>query len=167
MFQPPNCPLPPPDMVIEDAQFVYRKNFEGREETYNESGARYFNVRVPDNIVEQATADGWNVKWTKPGKDHPRPEEHVSEPYIQVSVGFKYRPPTIILVEDGKQTLLNEDTVGLLDSLPLEKFDVVLRGRQWDSPHGCGIKAWLKTFAGVVETDDIQRKYNVLANEED
>lgn len=165
MFPLDQCPVPPPDMVIEDAQFVYRRNFEGREETYNEEGSRYFNVRVPDEIVEEATAAGWNVKWTKPSKNDPRPEEHVSEPYLEVAVGFKYRPPTIMLIEGTKQTLIGEETVGLLDTMEFKTVDVVIRGREWSSPHGCGIKAWLKTFAGVVDTDDIMQKYANLGDE--
>ena len=60
------CPGPVDDMSIFGAKFVFKPNFEGREERFNEAGDRYFNVRVPDNIVEQVTADGWNVKWTKP-----------------------------------------------------------------------------------------------------
>lgn len=153
------CPLPPDNIVIENAQFVYMPNFEGREERYNEAGDRYFNVRIPDNIVEKVTADGWNVKWTKPSKSHPRPEEHVSEPYLEVAVGFKYRPANIILWEDGKETPLNEQNCGVVDGLQFEKIDMVIRGRNWENDSGCGIKAWLQTFVGVVETDDILRKY--------
>lgn len=35
----------------------------------------------------------------------------------------------------------------------------MIRGRNWENDNGCGIKAWLQTFVGIVETDDIQRKY--------
>lgn len=153
------CPLPPPDLTISGAQFVYKPNFEGREETYNEEGVRYFNVRVPDNILEAVQADNWNLGWTKP-KD----EDREPEPFIKVSVGFKYRPPTIIVVRDGIETFLDENTVGLIDSLEFNQVDVVLRGRAWENKNGCGIKAWLKTFGGVVEMDDIQRKYAQMRN---
>lgn len=155
------CPLPPSNITIENAKFVYNPNFEGREERYNEAGDRYFNVRIPDNIVEKVTADGWNVKWTKPSKSATpqQAEEHVSEPYLEVAIGFKYRPANISVWEDGKETVLDEQTCGVVDKLQFETFDVVIRGRNWENDNGCGIKAWLQTFVGIVETDDIQRKY--------
>lgn len=154
VFRAPNCPLPPDNITIEDARFVYKPNFEGREETYNEEGSRYFNVLVPDNIVEKVTADGWNVKWTKPKDDERQPE-----PFLEVAIGFKYRPANIIVIRDGQETQITENTCGLIDKLQFETMDMVLRGRVWENPNGCGIKAWLQTFVGVVEMDDIQRKY--------
>lgn len=159
VFPLDRCPLPPPDLVIEDAQFVYRTNFEGRAETYNEEGDRYFNVRIPDNIVEAVQADNWNLSWTKPGKNHPNPQDHVSEPFLKVNVGFKYRPPYISVFDNEKETVFNEETAGNLDVLQFEKVDLVIRGRDWKNTSGCGIKAWLKTFTGVVETDVIRQKY--------
>lgn len=160
-----NCPVPPPDLVIEGAQFIYNPNFEGREETYNEPGNRYFNVRIPDNIVEAVQADNWNMSWTKPSsKATPQQiADHVPEPFLKVSVGFTYRPPTILLMQDGQQTVVDETTAGLIDTMQFENIDIVLRGRAWSNPSGCGIKAWLKTFVGVVEMDDIQRKYARLS----
>jgi len=161
------CPLPPSNIVIENAKFVYNPNFEGREERFNEAGDRYFNVRIPDNIVQAVEKDGWNVKWTKPSKtaSPQQAAEHVAEPYLEVAIGFKYRPANISVWEDGKETLLTVDeahgidTVKLVDKMQFETFDVVIRGRNWENDNGCGIKAWLQTFVGVVETDDIQRKY--------
>lgn len=159
------CPAPPDNIVIENAEFVYKPNFEGREERYNEAGDRYFNVLIPDNIVEAVIRDGWNVKHTKPGKEHPNPEEFVPRPFLEVAVGFRYRPPQVTVIQDGKETHLTVDekagidTVKFVDAMEFERFDVVIRGRNWENDSGCGIKAWLKTFVGIVEMDDIQRKY--------
>lgn len=156
-----NLPIAPPNITIENAKFVYRPNFEGREEMYNEEGNRYFNVELPAEIVENVQRDGWNVKFTKPRKTA-SPEELESfepKPYLEVLVGFKYRPPTIVLIMDGRQTNIDEDTVGTIDNVELESFDVVLRGRPWDAAFGSGIKAYLQTFYGTVRMDDIRRKY--------
>lgn len=155
------APTPVSNITIENAQFIYRPNFEGREEMYNEPGNRYFNVRVPEEIREAVEKDGWNVKWTKPRKAATQEEieQHVPEPYLEVLVGFKYRPPMIVLITDGKQTQVTEETVGMLDSLQFENIDVVLRGRPWEAPFGSGIKAYLQTFYGTVVFDDLQRKY--------
>lgn len=150
-----------PNIVIEGLEFVYRPNFEGRAERYNEEGNRYFNAKVPEEMVELLQRDGWNVKFTKPSKAHPNPEEFVPEAFLEVTVGFKFRPAKVILVKDGRQTPLSENLVGLVDSTEFETIDVVIRPNQWENEQGSGVKAWLKTFYGVVEMDDLDRKYNV------
>ena len=167
VFQAPNCPLPPPDITVQDAQFIYSVNFEGRPETYNEEGNRYFNLLIPDNILEQVQADNWNISWTKPKDPDEQPRA-----FLKVHVGFKYRPPFVSVWEDGKETILgvepnpngpDHDTVKVVDKLTFDKVDVVVRGRAWENKRGeCGIKAWLKTFVGVVESDDIRRKYAAM-----
>lgn len=163
------CPVTPPNISIFDAQFVYRPNFEGRQETFNDEGDRYFNVLIPDNIVEQIIADGWNVAWTKPSKSATpqQIEEHVSEPFLKVALGFKYRPPTIVLRENGIERELNEANCGLVDGLEFESMDVVIRGRPWENERSqeCGIKAWLQTFVGNVMVDDVLAKYAKMREE--
>lgn len=152
---------PVSNITIEGAKFVYRPNFEGREEMYNEEGNRYFNVEVPRDILEPVERDGWNVKYTKPRKDA-KPEEIESFqpiPYIEVQVGFKYRPPTIVVIMDGQQTVITEGTAAMVDSMEFTNIDLVLRGRPWEAAFGSGVKAYLQTFYGTVEFDDIQRKY--------
>jgi hypothetical protein len=173
IFQAPNCPVAPPNLTIENAEFVYNPNFEGREENYNDPGQRYFNVRIPDNVLDAVTADNWNISWTKPSKSATPQQiaEHVSIPFLKVHIGFTYRPPFISVWEDGVETVLSvdkdRDTVKLVDALQFEKKDIVVRGRPWEGPAGCGIKAWLQTFIGVVEMDDIQRKYARMRNSDE
>lgn len=155
------APVAPPNIVIENAKFVYRPNFEGREEAFNDAGNRYFNVELPAEIVESVQADGWNVKYTKPRKAATQEEldSFVPVPYLEVIVGFKYRPPEIVLLTDGRPTRVSEETVGMLDEVQYESFDVVLRGRPWEAAFGSGIKAYLQTFYGTLAMDDIRRKY--------
>lgn len=151
-----------PLLTIEDLEFVYRPNFTGIAERYNDEGNRYFNAKIPDTATAEALArDGWNIKWTKASKTHPNPSEHVPEPYLEVTVGFKFRPPKVILLRDGRQTPLSEHTVGLVDSTEFTSIDVVVRARWWENDNGSGYKAWLKSFYGTVEMDDLDRKYNV------
>jgi len=174
VFPLDQCPIAPPDVTIENAQFVYSPNFEGREEQFNDPGDRYFNLRIPDDLVKHMEENFWNLSWTKPRKNATPQEiaEHVPEPFVKVAVGFTYRPPFISVWEDGKETVLGVDergdTAKIIDKLQFEKMDVVIRGNPWKNTSGCGIKAWLKTFVGVVESDDIRRKYaNMRGSEED
>lgn len=152
---------PAPTFSIENLDFVYRPNFEGRKERYNDEGNRYFNAGLTSEMADILTRDGWNVKWTKPSAKHPNPEEHVPEAYLEVTVGFEFRPPTIIFIRDGRQQQVGENLVGLIDSMEFETIDVSIRGSHWNNDNGSGIKAYLKSFYGTVEMDDLDRKYNV------
>lgn len=151
-----------PLLTIEDLEYVYQTNFSGEAEKYNVAGNRYFNAKISTEIADALSADGWNIKWTKPGKNHPNPEEHVAEPYVEVTVGFKFRPPTIIMIRDDRPTPITERTVSLLDSTEFSKIDVVIRAVRWENENGSGYKAWLKSFYGTVEMDDLDRKYAYL-----
>lgn len=144
-------------ITIENARFVYRPNFEGRPETYNDEGDRYFNVAIPPEIVDSLTADGWNIKMTKGSAD--RPDEFPPEPYLKVGVAFSYKPPEIVLIMDGHPTHIDEKNAKLLDSTEFENFDVVIRPYIWSTPQGSGIKAYLQTFYGTVPSDPIRMKY--------
>lgn len=148
-----------PLLVIEDLEYVYQTNFAGERERYNDEGNRYFNAKINPEIAEALARDGWNIKWTKPGKNHPNPEEHIPEPYVEVTVGFKFRPPTIVMIRDDRPTAVTERNVGLLDSTEFDKIDVVIRARYWENDSGSGYKAWLKSFYGTVAMDDLDRKY--------
>lgn len=153
-----------PLLTIQDVEYIYKTNFEGRAERYNEAGNRYFNVKVPPDIAEGLAKDGWNIKWSKPGANHPNPDEHVAEPYLEVKVGFKFRPPTIVMIRDNKATPVTEGTVSLLDSTEFSKIDIVVRPVWWENDSGSGFKAYLKSFYGTVDMDDLDRKYAYLTS---
>jgi hypothetical protein len=148
-----------PNLTIRNLEFMYKPNFSGEAEKYNDAGNRYFNAKIDPEIAEALQRDGWNIKWSKPGANHPNPEEHVSEPYVEVTVGFKFRPPTIVMIRDQKVTPITEGTVSLLDSTEFSKIDVVIRPRYWENENGSGYKAWLKSFYGTVEMDELDRDY--------
>ena len=152
-----------PLFSIEDVKFVYRTNFAGEERPpFDEAGDRYFNAAIPsDEVAQQMAADGWNVKWTKPGKAAADEvvAEFVPEPYIVVALGFKFRAPQIILIRDGRPSVITEKNVALLDSTEFETVDVVVRARHWEGPQGSGYKAWLAEFYGTVNLSDMGKKY--------
>ena len=156
-------PIPElPNLELEGAEYMFRPNFEGRKERYNKEGNRYFNVKIPMEYAESLQRDGWNIKWSKPSAAHPNPEEHVSEPYLEVTVGFEFRPPTIILIKDNRPVPVTETTVKLLESTEFKNIDMVIRARYYDIDGSTGYKAYLKEFYGTVEMSDLARKYAFL-----
>lgn len=151
-------PNVPGVIEIEDARFVYRPNFRGEKEMYNEPGNRYFNVAIRNEDADMLAADGWNIKWTKEKPE--TADEYPKEAYLQVTVQFGYMPPEIVLLKGSNRTELNEMTVESLDYTDLETFDVVIRPYRWRQANGdTGIKAYLQTFYGVVPTDSIREKW--------
>lgn len=151
-----------PDIIIEGLEFMYRPNFEGRAEKYNDEGNRYFNAKIPSiEMAQRLAEDGWNVKFTKPSRNAPNPEEHVPEPYLEVTVGYAFRPPLVILIRDGRQQPIGENLVGAIDSMEFDNIDVSIRAYAWSNDTGSGIKAYLKEFYGTVTMDDLRRKYNI------
>src|SRR4051812_12552360 len=96
-------------ILLEDVRIIFR-NFAGREGMYNSEGDRNFAVLLPPDVAEQLTREGWNVKLLKA-----REEGEEDQPYISVKVNFKGRPPTIKMITDRATTVLDEDSVEVLD----------------------------------------------------
>jgi hypothetical protein len=149
--------------LVEGAQFLYRTNFRGEPEQYNERGDRVFNLKLPEELARQLMSDGWNVKMSKPRKDA-KPEEieeFVSEPYMEVKLGYKVHPPRVVMIGDksGKRTELGEDTVSVLDEMEYANIDLVVRPREYDINGKQGIRAYLKTMYVTIVEDDLDLKY--------
>lgn len=146
-------------IVVEDAQIAFR-NFEGKEDQYNRAGNRNFAVLLPPEMAEQLRRDGWNVKQLKP-----REEGDVPQDYIQVNVGYKVAPPTIVMITSNNRTFLGEDEVALLDGADIRKVDLIFTPYNWtipargNQPEQHGIKAYLKKMFVTIEEDVLDLKY--------
>lgn len=143
-------------VLIEDAKLMYR-NFEGRETAYNQAGNRNFCVILPSTeFAEQLRADGWNVRYTEP-----RDEGDVPIPYIQVTVGYKIRPPRVVMITSRGRVPLGEDTVGTLDWVNFKTVDLIFRPRVWTHGIKSGTKAYLQSLFATIEEDYLEQKYGI------
>lgn len=120
---------------IENTRFAYRTNLAG-----DPTRSKYADDRrmatfiVPDNLVEEMAANGVRIKQTRPGKNHPNPEEFEPENFVQAQAKFKNRagemvkfPPKIYLVcGDNEPRLLDEEDLELIDRIPVKNVKVVL-----------------------------------------
>jgi hypothetical protein len=143
-------------ITIEDARIVFR-NFAGKEGKYNAEGDRNFGVILDHQVAEQMIDDGWNVKILKPRED-----EEVGTPYIGVSVGYKGRPPRVVMIggTTGKRTEIGEDLIELLDWVDIKKVDLIIRPYNWGPIRGeSGVKAYLKSMYITIEEDELELKY--------
>jgi hypothetical protein len=140
-------------VLIEDARMVFR-NFSGREGQYNREGDRNFCVLLDHDVAAQMAKDGWNIKALKA-----KEEGDEEQPYLQVSVNFKGRPPQVVQITSRGRTTLNEDQVEILDWVDIAHVDMIFRPYEWNVNGKTGIKAYLKSLYVTIEEDALDQKY--------
>lgn len=147
--------MPPNDgsVMIEDARIIFR-NFAGREGMYNREGDRNFCVLLDPETAEAMAADGWNIKTLRA-----REEEDEEQPYIQVSVNFKGKPPRVVMITSRGRNTLGEDEVELLDWADIRMVDLIIRPYEWAVNGKTGIKAYLQSIFVTIEEDALELKY--------
>lgn len=150
----PKMPLTPNDTVlIEDARIIFR-NFAGKEGPMNRAGDRNFCVLLDPEIAETLNADGWNVKVLEAREEGEEPQ-----PYIQVAVSYKVRPPVIAMITSRGRTELDEDVVDLLDYADIVMTDLIFQPYNWEMGGKTGVKAYLKSLFVTVREDALEEKY--------
>lgn len=127
--------MPNNSYIIENTRFAYRTNLAG-----DPTRSKYADDRrmatfiIPDNLANDMAANGVKIKQTRPGKNHPNPEEFEPENFVQAQAKFKNRagdmvrfPPNIYLVcGDAEPRLLDEEDLELIDRIPVKNVNVVL-----------------------------------------
>lgn len=141
------------NIAIENATF-FSRNFSGREGQYNPAGNRNFCVILDDAVADLMKDDGWNVKYLKP-----RDEGEQPRPYIQVAVSYRVAPPKVVMVTSHGKSILDEETVGMLDWAEIESSDVIISPSRWEMNGRTGIKAYLKTLYATIAEDEFEAKY--------
>ena len=138
-----DLPKRPDPIVVEGARIKF-KNFAGEARQYNPAGQRNFVLCLPDELAQQLTAEGWNVKW-KPGR-HP---EDPSEAQLVVKVKYnesgddRSRDPIVYLIQGRRKIALDARTVATLDRLAPLNIDLVVRPYVWTINGNVGITAYL------------------------
>lgn len=142
-------------LIIENARILFR-NFSGKEGKYNREGDRNFCVLLEDpDQTRKMIEDGWNVKFLRA-----RDEGDEDQPYIQVSVNFRGKPPTCVLIGSRGRTTIMEDMVEALDWVEIAKTDLIINPYHWDVNGAQGIKAYLRSIYITVAEDYLELKYS-------
>lgn len=150
----------PTRFVVEDAKIIFR-NFSGIERPpYNSAGDRNFVVVLDQKTAEEMFKDGWNVKFPDPNE-----EGDVRDPRIQVKINYKQRPPRVVVLTSTSRTELNEDTIGMLDTVDFRTVDLIANAYSWEVNGKSGIKAYLKSMFVTLEEDELEQKYAVRDSE--
>lgn len=142
------------NISIENARIGF-KNFAGEAGKFNKKGDRNFCVFIDEQDLEHTLInDGWNVKHLKP-KD----EDETPQAYLQVSAAYENFPPRIMLISGTNKTILEEETVNILDWADIEAVDIIIRPYEWEVNGKTGVKAYVKTMYVTIAEDKFANKY--------
>lgn len=144
-------------VTMRGVRIIFR-NFRGEKSPFNQEGARNFGVILPnEELAGVMVKDGWNVKWLEPRDDD---EDEVRVPWLQVKVAYdKGRPPKIFLITSRGRTLLNENTVDVLDGSDITNVDLIVTPFNWDVNGKQGVAAYCKSMYVTIEEDELEREY--------
>lgn len=142
------------NIAIEGARLAFR-NFSGKEGRFNPAGRRNFCVLLEPELAERLIADGWNVRHLSP-----RDPGDAPQPYMQVAVRYSPIPPKIVLITSRGKTILDEESVGMLDWAEIKNVDLIIRPRNWNVGGDSGVKAYVKNMYVTIAEDEFAYKYS-------
>ena len=136
-------------LQIDDARIIYR-NFAGEASQFNRAGDRNFSVLIEDEQIANELGDhGWNVKIKQAREEGDTPFMH-----LPVKVKFNDRGPSVYLVSGSNRVKLDEETIGMLDSIDILGVDLDIRPFDWEVNGKAGRAAYLQS---ICVTQDIDR----------
>lgn len=166
-------------IILEDVQFLFARNFSGRQEKYNRAGDRYFNVKVNPEDVELLQQYGVNVKLYEPKNISDEMAEKMAENpdmfepsyFFKVRVYIQFGMPSIAIIYDNGETPLDEDIaptdraflndesqLAMLDDMEIALCDMTIARRD-PSPDGQYARLNLKNAYIRVVDNPLRRKY--------
>jgi hypothetical protein len=147
-------------VLFENTEIRYA-NFSGTPDQFNpQGGKRTFLVPLTDQMAATLAGDGWNVKQTNPTPEQIA-EGAVAMPFIKVSVGFNFKPPTIFMITTKGRVPITEKNIHVLDSVDITFVDLIIRNHDYPASGvvPAGRKAWVKTMFVHINEDPLMLKY--------
>lgn len=141
------------NITIENARIGFR-NFSGKEGKFNPAGRRNFCLFVDTELGKILEEDGWNVRLLEPKDKNDDPQ-----PYLQVAVSYDNIPPKIVLITKNGKTILDENSVNILDWAEIESVDIIVRPYNWTVNGKQGVKAYVKSMYVTLVEDEFESKY--------
>lgn len=146
-------------LVFDDAQIMF-KNFSGNR--WREGGAKDFAVKINPSDVDTLLADNWPIKVFTPTDDQENPIDDPI-PFFKAKIKYENYPPAIYLVTSGGATLLDDDSVGELDSAEIIYIDLIvsLAGKDWSLNGKTGRSAYVDEMYVTIAESSFAQKYGI------
>lgn len=144
------------DVTLRNVRIIFR-NFAGAPTRFNAAGGkRTFSILLNENEANELSSMGFNVKALKQRDPDDDPAFH-----LPVEVSYRVKPPRIVFISNQgrKRTVIDEDTVGLIDYTEIEKIDLTINPYRWEMENTHGIKAYLKTMYVTIREDELDIEY--------
>lgn len=145
------------NLILENVEILPGgfRNFSGKPGQYNAEGDRNFCVVIPEELVPMMEKDGWNIK-TLVARDEGDQDKH----FIRVKVRFNSnRPPKIVLISSGGKSLLDEESVDVLDWSDILNADMAINPYESDVRGEHHVTGYLKSLYVTLDEDDLEKKY--------
>lgn len=143
------------NLIIRDARIIFR-NFAGEEGQYNREGDRNFSVIIDQDLAEELSRDGWNIK---PLKKMDPDDEQAYHLKVAVNMGGNWPAKLFLVNRRGQPIRLDEDTVTELDCSELAKVDLTINPSSWEVNGKTGVKAYLRDLYATLYEDELGREY--------
>lgn len=147
-------------VTMEDVELLPGKfrNFSGRPQAWTAKGGlgtRQASIYLAPEQADEFERLGWPVKYLKALE-----EGDVEAPYLTVTLRYDNFPPKVVMISTRGQTILDEDTVGMLDWAEIERVDVTLNPSFWEVNEKSGVKIYVKNMYVTIYEDDLTQKYS-------
>lgn len=144
------------DLTLRNVRIIFR-NFAGAPTRFNAAGGkRTFSILLNETEANELKSMGFNVKALKQRDPDDDPAFH-----LPVEVSYRVKPPRIVFISNQgrKRTVIDEDTVGLIDYTEIEKIDLTINPYQWEMENARGVKAYLRTMYVTIREDELDIEY--------
>lgn len=144
------------DLTLRNVRIIFR-NFAGAPTRFNAAGGkRTFSILLNETEAQELRSMGFNVKALKQRDPDDDPVFH-----LPVEVSYRVKPPRIVFISNQgrKRTVIDEDTVGLIDYTEIEKIDLTINPYQWEMENARGVKAYLRTMYVTIREDELDIEY--------
>lgn len=145
------------NLDIANATLIF-KNFSGQPGKFNDAGDRNFCVILPEDIAEAMANDGWTVRWLRPKEEGDQPV-----PYLQVKLKFNNPNPNlepeVYLITSRGKTLLDAESVGVLDFAEMQLVDLIVRPYNWEVGANSGVGAYCSSLYVTIAESPLELKY--------
>ena len=115
---------------FERTRFIFDTNFSGENDQKFHSKTRKGNIVLTEEQAQEMSAEGFNVKVTKPGQKliaEGREDEFEPTYFVPIICNFESQYPPKVWLNRGEgmsAELLDAESVGILDKMWIESVDV-------------------------------------------